>query len=266
MADIDKARFELSEMDDLAMQDSPVHRLNPLAKLLITIAYIFIVASFNKYSLSGLMIMVLYPALMFSLSGISVLKCFYKLRFILPIVMAVGIFNPFYDRLPVLTIGSLTINAGCISMLTLMLKGVLCLMASFILASTTSIDKICVALRKVHVPKMMVTLILLMFRYVSVMMDEVSVMYMAYSLRAPMQKGVHVSAWGSFLGQLLLRSSDKAEELYLSMQLRGFDGEFEYAGKDKISARDILITVLTIGIFIIFRIFNVSQLLGGLFV
>ncbi|MCR4779052.1 MAG: energy-coupling factor transporter transmembrane protein EcfT [Lachnospiraceae bacterium] len=266
MADIYKAGKEFREMDDLAMQESPIHAFSPTAKLLITIAYIFIVASFNKYSLSGLMIMALYPAIMFSLSGISVIKCFYKLRFILPIVMAVGIFNPFYDRVPVFTVFGLTINAGFISMLTLMLKGILCLMASFILASTTSIDKICIALRKIHMPKMMVTLILLMFRYISVMIDEVSVMYMAYSLRAPLQKGVQFSAWGSFLGQLLLRSSDKAQELYLSMQLRGFDGEFEYAGKERISGKDILITVFAIGVFILFRVFNISQILGGLFV
>ena len=96
MADINKARFELAEMDDLAALDSPVHKANPLAKLIITIAYIFIVASFDKYALSGLLIMILYPAFRFSLSGISVKKCFYKLRFILPLVVAVGIFNPFF--------------------------------------------------------------------------------------------------------------------------------------------------------------------------
>ncbi|MBP5305923.1 MAG: cobalt ECF transporter T component CbiQ, partial [Lachnospiraceae bacterium] len=265
MADINKARFELAEMDDLAALDSPVHKANPLAKLIITIAYIFIVASFDKYALSGLLIMILYPAFMFSLSGISVKKCFYKLRFILPLVVAVGIFNPFFDRLPMFKVGSLVVNAGFVSMLTLMLKGVLCLMASFILASTTSIDKICVALRKIRVPKLLVTLILLMFRYVSVMMEEVSVMYMAYSLRAPMQKGIHISAWGSFLGQLILRSSDKAEELYLSMQLRGFDGEFEYAGNEKFGAKDIVITLVFLGLFIVFRFINVTRLLGSLF-
>ena len=51
-------------------------------------------------------------------------------------------------------------------------------------------------------------------------------MIQAYSLRAPNQKGIHISAWGSFLGQLLLRSMDRAQELYYSMLLRGFRGEF----------------------------------------
>ena len=82
MADIDSAKREFREMDDLAMGDSFVHGLHPLAKLIVTIAYIFIVASFDKYSLFGLFAMVIYPAFMFSASGVPARKCFYKLRFI----------------------------------------------------------------------------------------------------------------------------------------------------------------------------------------
>ena len=43
------------------------------------------------------------------------------------------------------------------------------------------------------------------------------------------QKGIHISVWGSFLGQLLLRSMDRAQALYESMELRGFCGEFPSA-------------------------------------
>ena len=35
-----------------------------------------------------------------------------------------------------------------------------------------------------------------------------------------------------FLGQLLLRSMDRAVALYESMELRGFHGEFYYAEKE----------------------------------
>ena len=101
-----------------------------------------------------------------------------------------------------------------ISMLTLMLKGVFCLMASFLLMATTPIDSLCAALRKLHVPGLLVTLLLLTYRYVGVMTEELAVMTDAYHLRAPGQKGIQVSAWGSFLGQLLLRSMDRAQELY----------------------------------------------------
>ena len=69
---------------------------------------------------------------------------------------------------------------------------------SSVVCSTAAADSVCAALRKVHVPDMMVTLLLLTYRYVGMMIEEVGVMYDAYMLRAPGQKGIHVSAWGSF--------------------------------------------------------------------
>ncbi len=88
----------------------------------------------------------------------------------------------------------------------------------------------------------------------------------AYSLRAPGQKGVHISAWGSFLGQLLLRSMDRAEELFNSMQLRGFDGAFYYADVPPCRVRDVFYAAVCAGAFLCARYFDITGLLGGLFV
>lgn len=266
MNKMDRALHELREMDELAVQGSPIHGLWPLAKLLTTVFYIVLVVSFDKYALSGMIGMLLYPVLLFQLSGIPVRTCFYKLRVVLPLVLAVGLFNPLFDRAPLLTLGSLTVTGGVISMLTLMLKGVLCLMASFLLMATTPIDALCAALRKLHLPGMLVTLLLLTYRYVGVMTEEVAVMTAAYHLRAPGQKGIHHSAWGSFLGQLLLRSMDRAEELYSSMQLRGFHGDFHYADAGRCRAGDVLYMLACLGGLVLLRSVDVARLLGGLFV
>ena len=263
MSKMDRALGELREMDDLAAMQSPIHRIHPLAKLMATVVYIVAVASFDKYDLSGLLAMLIYPALLFQLSGVSIKTCFWKLRVVLPLVMAVGLFNPIFDRAPMLVIGGVAVSGGVISMLTLMLKGVLCLSASFLLIATTSIDALCAALRMIHVPGMLVTLLLLTYRYVSVMTGELAVMTDAYHLRAPGQKGVHHSAWGSFLGQLLLRSMDRAEELYASMRLRGFHGEFYYADARPFAVSDGLYMVLCVGTSVAFRLMNVAALLGG---
>jgi cobalt/nickel transport system permease protein len=184
----------------------------------------------------------------------------------LPLVLAVGLFNPFFDREIVLTLGSLPVSGGVISMLTLMLKGVLALTASFLLMATTGIDGLCAALRQLHVPGVLVTLLLLTYRYVGVMTEEVGVMTTAYHLRAPGQKGIHHSAWGSFLGQLLLRSMDRAGELYSSMLLRGFRDEFPYAESRNCTWRDAVWFTLCTGAFLFCRFVNAAQLLGSLVV
>ncbi|MDY3079567.1 MAG: cobalt ECF transporter T component CbiQ [Oscillospiraceae bacterium] len=264
MNKIDNAISEFKEMDEMANRSSPVHELSPLVKLLSTVAYIFFVVSFNKYNLNGLIVMVLYPVVIYQVSGTSIRACFYKLRFILPLVCAVGLFNPFFDKKIMLYIGSIAVSGGTISMLTLMLKGILCIMQSFVLIATTSFDSICLALRRIHIPAFIVTLLLLTYRYISVMMEEVAVMTDAYMLRAPGQKGIHVSAWGSFLGQLLLRSMDKAEEIYSGMQLRGFSGDFLYAGCRPLRFNDILFLVGSIAAFALFRFVDITSFIGRL--
>ena len=266
MNKLQKALLEMSEMDRLTAMDSPVHRISPLAKLLVTIVYIAVTVSFGKYDLSGLAVMVLYPVLGFTFSGIPVSTCFYKLRIAIPLVVFVGLFNPIFDRAPLLYLGNTAVSGGVVSMLTLILKGIFSLMASFLLVATTPIDRICAALRKLHVPSMLVTLLLLTFRYAGVLMQEAAVMSDAYRLRAPGQKGVHISAWGSFTGQLLLRSMDRAERLYASMQLRGFNGEFDYAGRISFGLGDAIFLVVCVAVFALFRAVNIPALIGGLFV
>ncbi len=266
MNKMDKALRELSEMDELASRASPIHSLHPLAKLLSTIAYIVLTVSFGKYDLSGLIPMLLWPALLFQLSGIPMRSCFYKLRIVLPLVMAVGLFNPVFDRATLLHVGKLAVSGGVVSMLTLMLKGLFCLMASFLLMATTPIDSLCAALRMLHVPGLLVTLLLLTYRYVGVMTEELAVMTDAYHLRAPGQKGIHVSAWGSFLGQLLLRSMDRAQELYSSMLLRGYHEHFHYAGVRAFRWGDALYAAASVLVFLLLRFLPVARLVGRLFV
>lgn len=266
MNQMTQAMLELRQMDELSAMDSSIHRLHPLAKLIVTVAYIFLTASFSKYNLTGLMPMVLYPVLVFQISGIPVRTCFHKLRFILPLVCAVGLWNPFLDRIPVLTLGALTVTGGILSFLTLMLKGVFALMASFLLIATTNIEKICYALRMLKAPEILVTQLLMTYRYVSLLLHETGTMMNAYFLRAPGQKGLHFSAWGSFVGQLLLRSMDRAQELYQSMQMRGFHGAFYYADVEPFKKEDAGYMIFWILIFILLRFCNLSEVIGSLFI
>ena len=262
---IDRSIEELREMDDLASSISPIHSLGPGAKLLVTVVYIAVVASFHKYNLTGLLFMIFYPVLLFEISRIPIGLCFRKMRLVLPLVCLAGLFNPFFDRIPVLTLGPVRVTSGMISMATLMLKGIFCLMASFLLIATTKIEGICQALRRIHVPSILVTLLLLTYRYIGLLAEEVSIMTQAYSLRAPGQKGIHYKAWGSFLGQLLLRSMDRAEELYSSMQLRGYRGDFYYMEGTGWGKRETLYVLIWTGFFILARTLNLTRLAGGLF-
>ena len=94
--------------------------------------------------------------------------------------------------------GNIPVSAGTVSMLTLMMKGVFCLMASFLLIATTSIEEICHALRQLHVPKILTSLLLLTYRYVSLLLEQVGIMTEAYHLRAPGQKICAIAVSGKY--------------------------------------------------------------------
>ena len=90
-------------------------------------------------------------------------------------------------------------------------------------------------------------------------------MLRAYDLRAPQQKGVRLKDSGSFVGQLLLRTFDRAQRVYDSMKLRGFTGDYHSYGKTRVTRSDIIYLLAWSSFFIIARVYNIPGLLGLLF-
>lgn len=226
MSQIENRLTIIDNLYNLQHRSQWMNRFHPLTKLLLTVFYIAIAVSVDKYQLTRIILMALYIVVSYNLADLSFRNTIWRVRMILPLVMAVGIFNPIFDRAPGMTVGSLVISSGWISMFSLMLKGVYSVLAAYLLIATTSIEEICYALRLLHVPKIMVTVILLTYRYLLILGNEADRIMTAYILRAPSQKGINYKAWGPLIGQWLLRSFDRAERVYDAMLLRGFNGEF----------------------------------------
>ena len=226
LSKLDNAINEISRIDALAKEDRFLRRVHPLIKLIITLAYIIATVSFSKYNISGLLLMGAYPIILFITADLSFKDALRRLRVVLPLVCLIGVFNPIFDREIVAKLFGVEVSGGVLSMISLMIKGVLTVLASYLLIATTPIEDICYALRKIHVPQIIVTEILLIYRYITVFLEEAKTVMDAYKLRAPGQKGIHISAWGSLIGQMLIRAMDRAGMVYESMKLRGFHGEF----------------------------------------
>ena len=260
MSKINNAIFELHEVDEMAQKNTVINQIHPLIKVVITLIYIGIVVSYDKYDLFGLLPLFLYPLIVFHLADIKIIKSLKKLRMVLPIVCLVGIINPFLDHTYMISIGNIAITGGMISMLTLMIKGAYTLMASFLLIATTGIEKICYALRLLKIPTFIITQLLLSYRYLTVLMNEANTVFEAYTLRAPRQNGVVYKMWGSLIGQLLFRTIDRAENIYDSMILRGFNGEYLLTDRKKATSIDYIYLGLWLFILIALRSVNIVEI------
>lgn len=264
MSKTGSAIYEIHSMERIASRDQWVNQIHPLVKFVLTITYIVTVVSFQKYDLIGLAGMFFYPLAMFLLSDLSFADSLRRLRVVLPLVCMIGILNPFFDKIPV-TIGNIHCTTGILSMVTLMMKGVFTVLASYLLIATTSIEKLCYVFRLLHIPQILVTQILLTYRYITVLLKEVNRITQAYALRAPRQKGVHFKVWGSLTGQLLLRSMDRATAVYESMILRGYQGEFWHIGSNmRRRWQDMAFLLVWLGLILLFRKIPVILVLGNL--
>ncbi|MCF0106226.1 MAG: cobalt ECF transporter T component CbiQ [Holdemanella sp.] len=262
MTRINDAIYEIISLDTLANRNKWVNRIHPLIKLLVTLFYIIITVSFNRYDIIGLLAMIIYPILLFGIADLSLKDCLKRIFLVLPILIFMGILNPFFDRTPVLYLGIQT-TTGILSMITLIMKGSFCILASYILVATTKIDDICYSLSILHIPDIIITEFILIYRYLSVLLIEVNRITQAYSLRAPNQKGIHFKVWGSLTGQLLLRSMDKANLVYESMTLRGYNTNYIYL-KRKIKGIDWFYGIIWVLLFILFRRYPILLIAGGI--
>ena len=235
MSRINEAVHEIHHLDAMAQREGRINRIHPLSKLLVTVWYIAFTMLFPACDLSGTFCMILYPAVIMRAGNISVVRSIRKLGPVLLLVCAVGIANPFFDRAVLFRAGPLPVTGGMISMATLMLKGVFAVLASY-----------------------------LIYRYVIVLLKEAERISQAYSLRAPAQKGIHYRAWGTLLGQLMLRSIDRAQTVYESMLLRGFDGSFHLSKKQKMDPGSAVYLAGWLGIVVLLRYVSVFKLAGSL--
>lgn len=265
MSKINEAISNLHEIDMESIRRRNESSISDVAKFIVAISYMIFVVSFNKYEITGICSMFLFLIMSSIVEDISIIKGMIKAKYILALLFIAGIANPFFDRNVVYTFENIMVTSGMISMFTLFLKGFLTVCCAYFLMIQIGIEGICNTLYKFHLPQSLITMILLMYRYIIVLLKEIERMLIAYKLRAPNQKGIHVSAWGSFAGLLLTRSVDRASEVYDCMMLRGYDGSIYVNRNGKNDFLNSILYVIGWGIvFVVLRFVPVFTIVGNI--
>lgn len=263
MSNIMNSIYDMRLLDDMARKETAIHKIHPLMKLLTTVVYLTVVVSFGRYEIGSLLPLFFYPVLLFALAELPVKPIVLKILFIEPLIIGIGILNPLFDH-QVVYLGDMAISRGWVTFCSIFIKCGLTVTAALLLIATTGMDRLASALRMLKIPRLFVLQLLLTYRYISVLMEEVSRIIRAYSLRAPGQKGIHRSAWGSLGGQLILRTLDRAQRVYEAMCLRGFTGEYYTGDCGKMKVRDFAYLASWVSFFAIAKIYNIPMLIGSL--
>ncbi len=265
MAGIEKALNSIGSLNLLSLKDTPVHKLDPRSKFLVTICFIFITVSFPKYELSGLLPLIIYPVVVMSLGRIPLKNMGVKILAVSPFAIAIGIANPFIDRQIVMNIGSLGISGGTISFISIMIKFILTVGTALTLVATTGFETMCAGLIRLKIPRVFAVQLLFMYRYIFVLFDEALRMIRAHSLRS-FRTYPDIKIIGSLVGQLLLRSINRAERIHNAMVSRGFEGEIRIMKTMKMRPADYSYILLWCMFFFLCRTYNLPQALGSLII
>jgi cobalt/nickel transport system permease protein len=257
--------FDISYIDTLGCIDSPLHRLDPRAKLITTLIFILAVVSFDKYALSGLIPFFIFPIALVAVSGLPAGYLFKKVFLVLPFAVLVAIFNPLMDKEVLFRVGSFGISGGWVSFFSIVLRFVLTVSAALILIALTGFNSVCLALSKFGIPKPFVVQLLFFFRYIFVLTDETQRMVRAWSLRAFSSKAINFRIFISLIGNLLLRTLSRAERIYLAMCSRGFDGSIRMIKVMEIGPREISFGIGWSILFLFLRFYNIPVKLGEIF-
>ncbi len=264
MAKIHHAFFDVSYFETLAGQNTPVHLVDPRAKVLTTLLFILMVVSFDKYAISGLLPFFVFPAVMITIGDLPLSYLLKKLFLVAPFAFFIGIFNPFLDKQTVLQFGAFAITGGWISFTSILLRFTLTVGAALILIATTGFREICLALEKFKIPRIFVLQLLFLYRYIFILIEEASRLVRARRLRTFNGRGMTIHVASSLIGHLLLRTINRARRIHLAMLCRGFDGEIRLMRDLKIQKGDYLFAGGWLLAFLIMRFIDIPALFGDL--
>lgn len=262
MPNFDTEYLNIGYLDTLSYKQTFIHGINPVIKLLVTLAFIFSVVSFPKYDVHRMVPFFLFPVLVISAGDIPVKAVLKKLLVVSPFVLFIGIFNPVFDTEIVYTIFGMPVSGGWISYASIMIKFVLTVSSALLLIATTSFPGICSALERLRVPKIFVVQLLFLYRYIFVLAEEVMRIVRARNMRSFGGKGKDIKTFININGVLLIRSIERSERIYQAICSRGFDGHIRLLKDSRIRFTDIMYSVITITLFIIFRKYDIADMLG----
>ncbi|MBF0164824.1 MAG: cobalt ECF transporter T component CbiQ [Magnetococcales bacterium] len=253
----------LGRMDELAQGCSPVHGLDPRAKLGTTLLFVLCVTSFDAHVVAALLPFACFPLFVSRISRIPPARIAQALKPALPFVLAMGCLNPLLDRTPVVLIPGIEIAGGWFSLTSIVLRFGLALSALFLLTATTGMPALGAAARRLGVPAGVIAALLLTWRAIFLIAEEGERMRRAHDLRA---FGVKRPPWpvaARLVGHLLLRSLERAQRLHLAMLARGFDGTLPTMRALRFQPRDGLFFVSWSALFLLLRFEDPVPRLGG---
>lgn len=209
-----------------------------LSALVVTALFLFSVLSVPKFNLAAVVVFAAFPLFLIGAAQAPAGVIAKRLLRLSPFVFFMAAGNLILDRTPMWILSGFTITGGMMSAMVIMTKTMISVAGMLSVTLCIPFYRICRALEAFHVPEVLVTQLMLLYRYSSVLQEEALSMQKARDLRSFGRRGREFSNTASLVGSLLLRTVNRAERLYRAMAARGFHGQMSTRHGEKISPGD----------------------------
>ena len=253
----------MNTLEQLSAGRTAIHGLHPLAKLLVTLAFLIAVVSFDRYALGRLVPFVFYPVILMAVADIPYGLIVKRTLVALPFGLFAGLSNVLFDKGILVRVEGIGISGGWISLLAILFRTLLSVSAVLILVAITPFHELTAQLRRLRVPEIFVGLFDITYRYIGTLIEEAFGMNTAYRLRARQTRGLEMRHMGSFIGHLLIRSADRAERVYAAMKCRGYPNRRGGSRTGPFRVRDFLFLFGVTGLILLLRVFDVSAVVAA---
>ena len=214
-------------IDRSSRMDSFVHRRDVRTKMILTLMFIVLVVSTPP---QHLMTFVIYGGLLLWITAMSRVSPGHVLRqaaLVLPFSILAALGLPFMNHGE--TVRFLGINLSVPGLWILAgasIKSMLGTIALILLAATTPFNYLLRGLSSLGMPRIFVDLLGLAFRYLHILIDETTRLRRAAAARGYAPKWLPQAVIiGRLVGNLFIRSYERAERVFGAMRLRGYNGQ-----------------------------------------
>ena len=201
--------------------NSLIHRQNTKLKLLLAVGFVVFVISLPRIDLLNFVLFQLLLLVLIFLSKVPLMHFVKNYLVLLPFILLAGLSTLL--SVPLTNSQPASGGTGLHSFLTLLARSTLSVETIILLVSTTRFDDILKALNDFKVPSLLVSILSFIYRYIFLIVDEFLRTRLAAVTRSNGRFGPRT--WAQMASNILLRSIERGEMIYLSMKARGFDGE-----------------------------------------
>jgi cobalt/nickel transport system permease protein len=242
----------LRDLDALSSRDLPLGHLDPRAPLLVTLVLSVLVASFPRGEVVALVPFLAWPAALWSLAAVPARPFLRALLVPLPFVLLAALPALFVEP------GA----PGRAIAVSVLLRFLLTAASALLLAAVWGLPALAWAMGRLGAPPILVTQLLVLWRYLFVLGEEAMRMDRARAMRSFGSRGRELALAGPFLGTLLLRSQDRAERIDRALRSRSFTGTFPALRPWRFGAGAAAFLLLWSAALVLFRLVSVPESLG----